>query len=180
LKQNNHILFLILETQDMNNKILLAAGTVALSATIYTTAISAATITANASANVVQAISITEDNTGMDFGSISETGGGILTLNLDGSIAAGAGTDSIVGGGNVQGIYTITGADGLAYTLSFPASATVANGGNTMTVNNFNNDADGTALSTGEAFNLGADIAIGAGQVAGPYTGTYSITVEYN
>ena len=162
------------------NKILLAAGIAALSACIYTTAISAATGTATASANVVQALVVTETNAGMNFGGVSESGGGTITLNIDGTRTAGAGTDALAGGGNVQGIYTITGADTKTYTLTFPASVTVSNGGNTMTVNNFNHDADGTALSTGEVFNLGADLHITGGQVAGAYSGTYTITVEYN
>ena len=164
----------------MNNKILLAVSAATLSITSYTAVVSAATVTADADANVVQALLITQTS-GMNFGDISESGGGTVTLNLDGTRTAGAGTDALVGGGNAAGVYNISGGDTKAYTLSFPPTATVTEGGGaTMTVDNFVHDADGTALSTGENFNLGADIGIASGQATGAYSGTYTITVEYN
>lgn len=165
----------------MNNKILLAVGAATLSITTYTAVVSAATVTADADANVVQALLITQTS-GMNFGDISESGGGTITLNLDGTRTAGAGTDVLAGGANAQGVYNISGGDTKAYTLSYPVSAIVTGpGGATMTVNNFDDDADGTAATgLGEDFNLGADIVIAGGQTAGAYTGTYTITVEYN
>ena len=49
-----------------NNKFLIAAGAAALSAGIYTSAVSAASVTANASARVIQGLTISEDNGGLN------------------------------------------------------------------------------------------------------------------
>ena len=88
----------------------------------------------------------------------------------------------MTGGGETQGLYTITGEDGMAYTITFPAAPIdiTGPGGATMSVDNWSHDADGTAAIAGEQFNLGARLSIGAGQATGAYTGTYTITVEYN
>ncbi len=50
-----------------------------------------------------------------------------------------------------------------------------------MTVNNFTHDAGGApALTAGaDTFNVGADLTVALGQVAGAYTGTFTVTVNY-
>jgi hypothetical protein len=175
-----------LEKQIMirNNKFLIAAGAAALSAGIYTSALSAATVTANASANVVQALVITENNGGIDFGDVSETGnGGTITYDTL------TGTRNVTGDAVAQpsdigqlGLYTISGEELKTYVISYPTTAVTLNGPGTatMTVDNWNDTADGTAAAAGEQFSLGARLNISPGQASGAYSGSYTITVNYN
>jgi hypothetical protein len=50
-----------------------------------------------------------------------------------------------------------------------------------MTVNGFNHDAGGSpALTAGaDTFNVGATLNINGGQAANAYSGTYTLTVNY-
>lgn len=175
-----------LEKQVMirSNKLLIAAGAVALTAGIYTTTVSAASVSASASANVVQALTITQTN-GMDFGDVSVSGAdGTVVLEILGGRTATGGADVLTGGGETLGSYTIIGEDTKAYTISYPASVLLTEDGggpDTMTVDTFVDNADGTAAaSPGEPFDLGATLRITNGQTPGGYSGSYTITVNYD
>ncbi|MBT8440269.1 MAG: DUF4402 domain-containing protein [Gammaproteobacteria bacterium] len=168
-----------------NNKLLIAAGTAALSAGIYTSAVSAASVTANASATVVQGLTISEDNGGMNFGDVSESGAGTVVLTPAGARSTTGGADVLAGGGEQAGQYTITGADGKAYTLTLPTVPVVitetVGSVATMTVDTFQQTGStGTAAAAGETMNVGATLNISAGQLVGTYTGSYAITVNYD
>ena len=87
-----------------------------------------------------------------------------------------------VTGGTVQaGAYSVSGSGTKAYTISLPVSATISDGTNNMTVDGFNHDAGGTpALTAGaDTFNVGATLNINGSQVVNPYSGTYTLTVNY-
>ncbi len=167
------------------NKLLIAAGAAALSAGVYTSAVSAASVTANASATVVQGLTIVEDNGGLNFGDVSESGTGTVVLATTGARSTTGGADILTGGSEQAGQYTITGADGKAYTLSLPTAAVTitetVGATATMTVTSFQQTgSSGTASAAGETMNVGATLNIGAGQLVGTYQGTYPITVNYN
>ena len=51
-----------------------------------------------------------------------------------------------------------------------------------MTVNYFTSNPSGTGTLTGgaETINVGATLNVGAAQVQAAYTGTYTVTVDYN
>ncbi len=51
-----------------------------------------------------------------------------------------------------------------------------------MTVDTFNDDAGATPTLVGgsDTFNVGATLNVGAAQVAGTYSGTFAVTVNYN
>lgn len=164
-----------------NDKLLLAAAAAALSTGLYSAVVSAASVTANASANVVQALVITEDNGGIDFGDVSENGaGGTVIIDTAGARTPGGDANIHPSAVGQAGLYTISGEDAKTYTLTIPATTTITGPGPAMTVDNFTNTADGTAATGGEQFALGARLTINAGQTAGAYSGTYTITVEYN
>ena len=167
-----------------NNKFLIAAGAAALSAGIYTSAVSAASVTATATANVVQGLTITQDNGGINFGDVSESGAGTVVIDTSGGRSTSGGADVLLGGSESQGIYTITGETGKAYTITYNLGADVTItdpvSSDTMIVNGFTDDASGTASAAGETVNVGATLNIGAGQTPGTYSGTYPMTVEYN
>ncbi len=88
----------------------------------------------------------------------------------------------LAGGTPQAASFTVNGEGTSAYTITLPASATISDGGgNNMTVNNFTHDAGASpALTAGaDTFSVGADLVIGAGQVAGAYTGSFTVTVNY-
>jgi hypothetical protein len=66
---------------------------------------------------------------------------------------------------------------------SFTVSATMTNGGSSMTVNTFTSEPSGTgqldALGN-QALSVGATLHVGAVQAPGTYSGTFDVTVAYN
>ena len=163
------------------DKLILAAGVAALSTGLCSTAASAATVTANASANVITPLAIAESN-GMDFGDVSVgTGGGTVVLDTTGGRSVTGDAEAVTGGTQAAGVYNVTGSGTKAYSISFPASATISSAGNNMTVDSFTHDAGATPALTGGAdtFNIGATLNIGPSQAPGAYTGTYTLTVNY-
>jgi hypothetical protein len=164
-----------------NNKFLVAAGAAALTAGIYSSAASAATVTANAAANVITPLAISETN-GINFGDVSVgTTGGTVVLDTAGNRTVTGDAEAVAGGTVLSGTYSVTGEGTKAYSIAFPLTATISSGGNNMTVNGFNHDAGANPALTGgsDTFNVGATLNIGASQPAGTYTGTYTLTVDY-
>ncbi len=71
---------------------------------------------------------------------------------------------------------------GESYSCTLPGSITLTSGGNTMTVDTYTDDAGATPTLVGgsDTFNVGATLHVGATQVSGTYSGTFSVTVNYN
>ena len=78
--------------------------------------------------------------------------------------------------------FDVTREPGQAYVITLPSSTTLSSGGNTMTVDTFTHDAGASPSLAGgsDAFNVGATLNVGATQVAGTYSGTFAVTVNYN
>ena len=76
----------------------------------------------------------------------------------------------------------MTGEGANTYSITLPSSATLTSGGDTMTIDTFNHDAGGTPTLSGgsDTFNVGATLNVGATQAGGTYSGTFSVTVNYN
>jgi hypothetical protein len=159
-------------------KLFFAAGAAAITAGLYSTAATAATVTADAQATVIQPLVVTQTNGGMNFGDLSVgTVGGTLILTPGGGLTASADVDTA--GGTVQaGNYNVAGEAGKVYTISFDASATLNSAGNTMTVDTFTDDAPASP-TVPSSFNVGGTLNVDPSQAAGTYTGSYTITVNY-
>ena len=165
-----------------NNRLLIAAGAAVISAGIYTTAATAASVsTASASANVITPMTIAED-TPLHFGDVSVgAGGGDVILAPGGGRLVTGDAEAVTGGANTAGQFTITGVAGKMYTLTYPAAAVDISGGTgIMDVDTFTDDSAGTIPGGGtETFNVGATLTIGGSQPAGLYSNTYTLTVNY-
>lgn len=161
---------------------------------------STATATGTANATVVAPIAITAGAT-LEFGKVLSTA---HTVTIT---PAGTRTDSITNT-NVKGTvrnatFAVTGEPSFTYAITLPPTLqidtlspgtittmrtdtfTVAQGTNgtvTGTVDPLlGTGAVGTLSATGTAdLNVGATLHVNAGQVAGSYTKTYSVTVAYN
>ncbi|MCK5395778.1 MAG: DUF4402 domain-containing protein [Gammaproteobacteria bacterium] len=168
----------------MNNKLLLAAGAATLSASFFATTATAATDTANASATVLTPLSIIADvGAEMDFGDVAGdvTDPTTVVLTTGGTTSSpdGASTAGTPSAGN----FDVTGSGTLAYDITLPADGVVqlTGGGAPMDVDGFTDSAGGTSSLTAgtDTFDVGATLTINANQTAGPYTGTYDVTVNY-
>ena len=143
----------------------------------------AADATGNASATVESAISIVE-TTAMNFGTFAPTASaGTVTIATTGARTS-TNVDELASSPSAA-TFTVTGGNLAAYSITLPASSiTLSDGGSeTMSVDTFVSDAGGSPALNGsgsDTFNVGAVLTVGANQVAGSYTGTYTVTVNYN
>jgi hypothetical protein len=79
--------------------------------------------------------------------------------------------------------FTVTGLADATYAITLPTSIDISETGETtMTVDNFTSNPSGTGTLAGgtQTLSVGARLNVGAGQVAGDYTGEFSVTVAYN
>lgn len=146
-----------------------------------------ATASANATAAIVTAISITKV-VDMNFGNVAVAtapGGTVVltpasTRTSTGGVTLPSTTGTVtaasfnVGG---QGIYT--------YSITLPSSPlTITSGVNTMTVSSFTSTPSGVgSLAAGaQVLNVGATLNVAAAQPAGVYTSamSFNVTVNYN
>jgi Mat/Ecp fimbriae major subunit len=141
----------------------------------------AASASATATATIVQAITLT-NTASLNFGSIAPntTGGNVVVDSADTRSSCDAGFCS---GTVTSAAFTVAGAPSYNYSITLPTtSASLTGAGTAMTVSSFAHSAGATpALSaTGAAsFKVGGTLAVGGGQTAGTYTGSFSVTVDY-
>lgn len=139
-----------------------------------------ATDDATASAEIVDPIAISNVD-GMSFGRIAAGGGGTVTLNADGSLTSSA-PNMVINGekGNVP-TFNVSGEAGLAYTRTVPGSVELKSGLNSMTATLSGGGADALDATAGtDSFDVLGVLTVGAAQAAGNYTGSFSVSVQYN
>ncbi|MCZ4279995.1 DUF4402 domain-containing protein [Kiloniella laminariae] len=157
----------------------IAYGVITMTGAVASSGSMAADGTGNASAQIQQAISITE-NTAMDFGNTAvDASGGTVTISTAGAVSGPAGYT--FSGSPAAGAFTASGDASTAVTISF-TNGSLTGPGAAMTLNNFTHDAGGTPTTDGSgdlAFNVGADLVVNATQASGAYAGTYTVTVNY-
>jgi len=135
-----------------------------------------------ASANILEALQLVK-NTDLSFATIvpDSASSGTVTVSPAGARTCPA---PLTCSGVVSAAdFSISGASGATYTLGLPSSADISDGTNTMLVDNFTSSLGGpTGTLTGGAgaFQLGATLNVGAAQATGTYTGTFTVTVDYN
>jgi hypothetical protein len=143
--------------------------------------------TASASATVITPIAISK-TADMVFGKIAVGGAGTVVLTYGGAVSVGSGNITIPTS-NVTApaaaAFSVTGENGFTYAIHLPGSAiTLSDGaGNNMTVDTFTSSLGATSTSTGaggQALTVGATLNVNAGQVPGAYTGSFSVSVDYN
>jgi hypothetical protein len=163
---------------------LFALGMVLLGFGLNANAQVSATASANASARIVSPITITKD-VDLSYGNVVSSlvaGTVILPPTASATRTGSAGVALPTVTGTVTAAkFTVGGEAGLSYAISLPASATLTAGGNNMTLNTFTTDlTSGGSIGTTNSFFVGATLNVGAGQATGSYTGTFSVTVNYN
>ncbi len=141
---------------------------------------------AETSANIVGPISITK-SVDMSFGNVavSPTVAGTVVLDpLSTRTQTGGVTLPVITGTVTAAKFTVSGESGTTYSISLPASISLVNGGNTMTVDAFTSTPTPTgSLASGtEDIFVGGTLNVAAAQASGLYTNTSDlvVTVNYN
>jgi Mat/Ecp fimbriae major subunit len=141
----------------------------------------AASQTGHASAQIVQAISISE-NTQMAFGFVIPPAGAANVVLSTGGVPSGAGFT--FQGGAAAGNFTAHGTATEPAIITFSSGDTLVGpaGSTPMALDTYTTDAGASPVfQAGNVltFNVGATLHVGAAQMAGPYSGTYTVTVNY-
>lgn len=165
------------------SRALLAATALAGAAVMFASEAEAASATSNADAELVAAIGIT-NAAGLNFGKFANNGaGGTVVVSTAGTVSTTGDVVAIASSGALAASFDVTGEANTSYTISLPASATVTDASaNSMTVDTFDDSGSGTGTLDGtgnDSFTVGATLTVGGTQVAGAYSGTFDVTVEY-
>lgn len=182
--------------KSMNRALLMGTALISLNALAAAQA-QAATGTGAMSAEVLAPITVTSAAV-LHFGSITVASTGTTGVGEDGTRAAATGgVTNVVGAGNeAAGVLNINSAGGIALNISMAAatytvddtgagvamnvsSFRVAEGDNLPNVATGTNVLAITAPAATESIAIGATLTTGATQVAGTYTGNYTINANY-
>lgn len=167
------------------------AGKVALLAAVVAGAsfgahqASAADATANGTAEVITAISISK-TADLRFGKFAAGTGGTVVMSTAGSRSAtGAVVLSTIDAGGAAS-FTVSGAGDATYAVTLPSSATITHSTDstkTMSIGTFTSNPSSTGtLSSGgsQTLAVGGTLTVASAQTVGSYTGTFTVSVEYN
>ncbi|MCL2369384.1 MAG: DUF4402 domain-containing protein [Alphaproteobacteria bacterium] len=139
----------------------------------------AITVTGDASVNITATLAASQ-TTPMNFGDVTPTASAD-TVVLSPAGTATSGTLGLAGS-TTAGEFAISGSPDTVLTVSFGAGS-VTDGSNTMNLSDFTTSPTGASIVTDSSGDLtlmvGATLNVGASQVAGAYTGTYTITISY-
>lgn len=155
-------------------------GLTGLGLTALSSQANAADVTGNATAEIQAPVVLTED-TAMDFAVIiADPAGDTVTLDTADSVSSSG--SSTFSGTPASADFSATGTASAAVTISFSSGDTLTGPGTAMALGNFAHNAGGSPAFDGTgnlALIVGADLTVGASQTAGTYSGTYTLTVDY-
>lgn len=121
------------------------------------------------------------------FGSLVANSGGSVTVAVNPllSRSAAGGVFLLPSGNWSAASFSVTGDPNLTYAISLPGNGIVAltSGANTMAINDFtSNPALIGQLSAGgsQTLAVGATLSVGGSQPTGSYSGSFTVTVNYN
>ncbi len=143
----------------------------------------AASDTGTATATVISPLAIAADQD-LAFGSLDAGTGGTVVMTALGARSATGGVFLSPSDAGNQGTFDVTGTGTSTYTVTLPANGvvTLTSGANSMDVGTFTSNPSGTGALVGGAqvLAVGATLTVASAQAPGVYSGTYTVTVEYN
>lgn len=152
-------------------------------ATVSVKAQSTDTEAAQASATILQHLSLTK-NVDLAFGGVitDVNGGTVLIPATSSATPSYTGLPTQLTATTSAAKFTANGQNGATFAITLPESTVISTGSNNMTVNNFVSSVgiSGVQLEGSEKmFYVGATLNIGTAQAAGTYNGTFNVTVTY-
>jgi len=165
-------------------KLLIGAAVLVGASLTHSMNAQAASTNGTANAKVIAGLTITA-GANLNFGTIAPSAvAGTVVISPAGARSATLGAGLVTDGANAPtaGVFTVTGATGYPVSITLPVTATITSGANNMTVGTFlATPVNPVPIVAGAAtINVGATLNVGANQVAGSYTGTYPVSVNYN
>ena len=155
--------------------------TLALAASLTSTAVQAADVSADAGAKIVAPLQI-QNSTALYFGTIapSLTANDTVIVSPAGAKNCGAELTCLTDD-HTAAAFQVSGEAGTAYTIELPNSITISNGaGGEMIVNDFTGSkANGQLVSGQDDLTVGGKLGVAANQATGEYTGTFVVAVSY-
>ena len=161
----------------MTNRFMKAAlaGTV-FAAAFSSTGARAATATASAKAQILTQITVTK-TADLDFATIVSAPAASTVVVSPAGVKT-CGTGLVCTGTATAAAFGIAGTTGAIVTIVSDPTVSLASGANTMTAALLTSAATRTLTGT-DSFTVGGTLAVGANQAAGAYTGTFTVTVNY-
>jgi len=156
------------------------ASTAVVAAMLGAHAAQAATATATARARIVPAVAVT-NIAGSELGFATIVTGPTaakVTVAPNGTRTA-CGTGLTCVGTTSAARFAVTGETGLTVGISTTATTALTSGGNSMSTTLVPSVATMTLAATNQ-FSVGGELSVGANQADGVYTGTFTVTVDYN
>ncbi len=185
----------------MKNLFTLIIVTVTIGFTGNSKAQTLSTVSASAGATIIVPMTIKEENS-LNFGTNTKksgVAGSVVLSTTDASRDFNGGVSgSLIGNPASNAVFNVTGSSDSSYSITLPTSITVLESGSMAMIINelkirFNDSAQDIAIREGnnsisktlndkgnDSFRLGGKLNIDSEQVAGLYSGTYSVTVDYN
>ena len=163
----------------MNRKLIAFTSLIALAGTFAPSA-AAADADAEAGAVIVAPLQVTKAED-LYFGTIvaSLTSADTVVVGTDGSKTCGAALTCLTND-HTAAQFNVAGQVDESYTISLPSSVTISSGANNMTIDNFaGSQTLGTLTAGADSFTVGGTLNVATNQAAGNYTGTFTVTVEY-
>ena len=163
----------------MLNKMKVALlGAMAVAAVGSTNA-QAATQSADAKVTILSAVQLTQ-NDALDFGVVASSAvAGTVTLPANTNIRSCTASVTCVGAA-LRGQFTVSGAaNGYTVAIAVDPTATLTSGLNSMSATLTPSITSFNSTGAAQAFFVGGALSVGAGQAAGLYTGTYTVSANY-
>jgi hypothetical protein len=178
---------------NVQSKILAAALMVSAASAPALAGPESSSATANASALIIQPITVTKDRD-IEFGTLVKprTGSAKVTVDNTGTRTLGAGIASPTSSATpTSAKFTIRGEGAQAMTVAVPASFDLTNGASTLTVTTSNDGsiaASGTTKTLSGALGaegsyevlVGGEFDLASTTATGTYTGSFTVTAAYN
>lgn len=148
----------------------------------------ATTATASSTGYVVQPLSIAK-TADLNFGKFiagASLGTVVVSTGNAQSVTGGVSTTTAFAASAAAATFTVQDEPLATYAISYPNTSVLANGGNSLTLDTFttavgNGETVGTLPAGGtQTLTIGATAHVAAGQLAGTYSGTFDVMVNYN
>jgi hypothetical protein len=138
----------------------------------------------DASATVVQPLSINVINPFLVFGKAASSGSDgtiVVTANAGSSSRSSTGGASIISSPFGAAVFFISGETGSPVNVVLPGSILVNSGANSMTVDSFQSSPPSpyNQPASGQFLSVGGTLHVAANQPPGSYAGTFNVSVNY-
>ncbi len=144
----------------------------------------AVTADGTGTANIVAPLAIS-NSAGLRFGDIAPnvSAAGVVTIATDDTKTCAAALTCFTTSTTGAAAFTVSGFSGAAYDITVPATVQLDGQGpatgQSMSASLTGSKASGTLVGGTDSFTVGGALTVGANQAVGAYSGTFTVTVEY-